>query len=118
VGSHPGGPGAVPALTAADAIAAVAGGAALVDVRERSEWAAGHAPQALLLPLSELGQRVAELPRTGRVVVVCRSGRRSAGLVTQLVAVGVDAVNLDGGMQAWRDAGGDLVSDAGTPAII
>jgi rhodanese-related sulfurtransferase len=108
----------IPAISATEAITEVAAGAALVDVRERTEWHAGHAPQAMLLPLTELAQRAAELPRTGRVVVVCRSGRRSAGLVAQLVQLGVDAVNLDGGMQAWRDAGGDLVSDAGTPAII
>jgi rhodanese-related sulfurtransferase len=38
--------------------------------------------------------------------------------VAQLVGLGVDAVNLDGGMQAWRDAGGDLICDAGAPAII
>jgi len=108
----------VPAISALEAMAEILGGASLVDVRERNEWDAGHAPQALPLPLTELAQRSAELPRTGRVVVVCRSGRRSAGLVAQLVELGVDAVNLDGGMQAWRDAGGDLVSDAGTPAII
>ena len=108
----------LPSVSATEAIAEIAAGAALVDVRERTEWDAGHAPQALALPLTELGHRAAELPRTGRVVVVCRSGRRSAGLVAQLVELGVDAVNLDGGMQAWRDAGGDLVSDAGTPAII
>jgi rhodanese-related sulfurtransferase len=93
-------------------------GAALVDVRERDEHSAGRAPQAVLLPLSEVPHRSDELPRSGRVVVVCRSGRRSAGLVAQLVAAGVDAVNLDGGMQAWRDAGGPLICDAGSPAII
>jgi rhodanese-related sulfurtransferase len=108
----------IPSVTATEAMAEIAAGAVLVDVRERNEWSAGHAPQAQLLPLTELAQRAAELPRTGRVVVVCRSGRRSAGLVGQLVQLGVDAANLDGGMQAWRDAGGDLVSDAGTPAII
>lgn len=108
----------IPSVTAPEAMAEIAAGAVLVDVRERTEWDAGHAPQAQLLPLTELAQLSAELPRTGRVVVVCRSGRRSAGLVAQLVQLGVDAVNLDGGMQAWRDAGGDLVSDAGTPAII
>ena len=111
-------PGPVPDVSATQAMAEILGGAALVDVRERTEWAIGHAPQALLLPLTELPHRSGELPRTGRVIVVCRSGRRSAGLVAQLVELGVDAVNLDGGMQAWRDAGGDLVSDAGTPAII
>jgi rhodanese-related sulfurtransferase len=112
------GPDSVPSVSATEAMAEIEQGAALVDVRERTEWDAGHAPQALPLPLTELGHRAGELPRTGRVVVVCRSGRRSAGLVAQLVALGVDAVTLDGGMQAWRDAGGALVSDAGTPAII
>lgn len=108
----------VPAVSAAAAMAELADGAVLLDVRERPEWDAGHAPQARLLPLSELERRSAELPRGGRIVVVCRSGRRSAGVVSRLVADGVDAVNLEGGMQAWRDAGGDLTCDAGAPAIV
>ena len=110
--------GGVPAVTATDARAEVAAGAHLLDVREQSEWDAGHAPQAVLLPLSQLASRTDELPREGRVVVVCRSGRRSLGVVAHLLGAGVDAVNLTGGMQSWRDSGGELVADSGAPAII
>ncbi len=107
----------LPAITAADARTAVAAGAVLVDVREPTEWDAGHAPQARLLPLSQLGAHLDELPREGRVVVVCRSGNRSQSVVAHLVGNGVDAVNLTGGMNAWRDAGGELVADTGSPVI-
>ena len=107
----------LPSVSATDARTEVAAGAALVDVRERVEWDAGHAPQAVLLPLSQLGAHLEELPREGRVVVVCRSGNRSQSVVAYLVGNGVDAVNLTGGMNAWRDAGGELVADTGSPVI-
>jgi rhodanese-related sulfurtransferase len=52
-------------------------------------------------------------------VVVCRSGRRSTFAVAQLLEAGIEAANLDGGMQAWQLAGGDVVAATDiTPAII
>lgn len=109
---------AVPGITAVDALAAVASGAALVDVREHAEWTAGHAPQATSAPLSEMAVHADELPREGRVVVVCRSGNRSRQIVAWLRSNGVDAVNLEGGMNAWIASGGLLVADHGVPAVI
>ena len=111
-------PDALPVVSAADAVREVAAGAVLLDVRERNEWDAGHAPQAAFLPMSEINSRLDELPREGHVVVTCRSGNRSQAVVRFLVAQGVDAVNLDGGMNAWRAAGGDVVADNGNPTII
>ena len=50
----------------------------MLDVRQPDEWAAGHIEGATLIPLGELADRVAEVPADRQVVVVCRSGNRSA----------------------------------------
>ncbi len=52
-------------------------GATLVDVRSAAEYASGHAPGTVNIPLQELGRRLAEIPRTAPVVVACASGSRS-----------------------------------------
>jgi len=52
-------------------------GATLVDVRSAAEFAGGNAPGSINIPLPELGQRLAEVPRTAPVVVCCASGTRS-----------------------------------------
>jgi rhodanese-related sulfurtransferase len=79
--------------------------AVLLDVREADEWAAGHAPQAVHIPLSELTERVDELPEGRRVLVVCHAGSRSARATAWLVGNGIDALNVDGGMVDWARAG-------------
>ena len=48
----------------------------LLDVREDDEWAAGHAPDATHVRLSELSARTGEIPRDREVFVICRSGQR------------------------------------------
>ena len=53
-----------------------AGGLPLLDVRTPGEFAAGHAPNALHIPVSELQGRIAEVPEDP-VLIVCRSGRRA-----------------------------------------
>ncbi len=90
----------------------------LVDVREPDEWEAGHAPQAVHVPLGQLGQRLGELPADTRLVMVCRSGNRSGRATEALVKHGHDAVNLAGGMQAWARAGLPVVTDAGGPGRV
>lgn len=52
-------------------------GATLVDVRSPGEFAAGHAEGSVNIPLPELGQRLAEIPKDRPVVVACASGTRS-----------------------------------------
>ena len=84
--------------------------AVVVDVREPDEWAAGHAPGAVHLPLGDLPARIDELPETQTSLpVVCRSGGRSGRAVQWLVQQGFDVVNVDGGMQAWNRAGKSMV---------
>lgn len=91
-----------------------------LDVREADEWAAGRAPTAVHIPMSELAGRLADLPADeDPLYVICRSGGRSARVVAYLVAQGYPAVNVDGGMQAWATAGRPLQSDGpGQPEII
>ncbi len=78
-------------------------GVLLVDVREPSEWAEGHAPNALHRPLGGLDPIA--LPKAETIYVICRSGNRSARATKALVAAGLDAHNVTGGMSAWEAAG-------------
>ena len=101
-----------PEVTAEEAISEVAGGTILLDVREQEEWDAGHAPDARLVPLSQLQERVSELPEDTRILVVCHSGMRSMRATAFLRSEGLDAVNVVGGMVAWAAAGGALSANA------
>lgn len=93
-------------------------GHVLLDVREDDEWAAGHAPDAHHLALSDLDPRALPPGVAGRVLCVCRSGGRSAKAVAVLRDSGVDAVNVRGGMSAWVSAGLPVVRDDGRPGIV
>jgi rhodanese-related sulfurtransferase len=88
----------------------------LLDVREADEWSVGHAPDAVHIPMGEVVARMAELPADRTVHVVCKAGGRSAQVTQYLVAQGVDAVNVDGGMLAWDSASRPMISDNGGPA--
>ncbi|MGC5221073.1 rhodanese-like domain-containing protein [Micromonospora sp. DT81.3] len=79
-------------------------GVPLIDVREPDEFAAGRVPGAVNLPMSQLGQRLHELP-DGAFDVICKVGGRSARVAEALTARGYEAVNVDGGTDAWIQAG-------------
>ncbi len=104
--------GTAPQVGARAAKALLDGGALLLDVREPDEWHAEHAPNALLVPMGRVREQQAELPRDGPIVVVCRSGGRSAAVAESLRGWGFDAVNLAGGMCAWAAAGLPVVHHA------
>ncbi len=91
----------------------------LLDVRESDEWAAGHAPVAHHLPMTELPARIAEVPNDREVAVICRSGGRSGQVVAYLKRNGWDQVrNVEGGMGDWAAAGRPVVADDGQPGRV
>ena len=85
--------------------AGLAGDAALIDVREAGEYAAGHIPGAALIPMGHLASRMSELDRSRPVYVACASGNRSAAMTDLLVANGYCAYSVAGGTQAWAASG-------------
>ena len=91
----------------------VANDAVILDVREPDEWAAGHAPGAIHIPMGELQARLGELSDlgAGSLAVTCRGGGRSSRAVAWLTQQGHDVANLDGGMKAWQAAGKPMVAD-------
>ncbi|KAE8765516.1 rhodanese-like domain-containing protein [Georgenia thermotolerans] len=92
-------------------------GFVLLDVREQDEWDAGHAPGAVHIPMGELPARVDELP-DGELLVVCRSGGRSARSAAWLNHSGYDAYNVEGGMKQWQAAGLPLTAEDGRTATV
>ncbi|AZS37965.1 Thiosulfate sulfurtransferase GlpE [Microbacterium lemovicicum] len=79
-------------------------GVPLIDVREEDEFAAGHVPGAVNLPMSSIGEHLDELPDEP-FDVICQAGGRSARVVEALEARGYDATNVDGGTGEWAQAG-------------
>ena len=76
----------------------------LIDVREPHEWEIGRIPGSRLIPLATLPEALATLDSARDIVVLCRSGARSAKAVRQLQAAGFRRVhNLAGGILRWSD---------------
>jgi hydroxyacylglutathione hydrolase len=87
-------------------------GVAVIDVRNQSEWDAGHIAGARHIQLGSLEARLNEVPRDGVVVVHCQTGRRSAIAASLLAARGfANIINLQGGYAAWASAGFPVVRD-------
>lgn len=75
---------------------------ALVDVREPYEWTVSHLDGALHIPMNEIPTRIGEIPKDREIVMICRSGARSARVQDFLLQQGFTRVkNLTGGMQRW-----------------
>jgi len=86
-------------------------GSFLLDVREQSEWEAGHIEGAVLIPLGQLASRMGEVPKDKTILVICHSGNRSAQARDQLRDAGYTQVtSVDGGMNAWIQAGYAVVT--------
>ena len=80
----------------------------LIDVRQPPEWSGelGHIPEAELITLDTLPDRIEELPKDQTLVIVCRSGNRSAQATSFLKNNGFEEVyNMAGGMIAWNEEG-------------
>lgn len=80
--------------------------AVVLDVRESSEFASGHLPESRHIALGELPGRVGELPSGKPVLIVCAAGPRANRAAAMLRKAGrEDVFVLDGGINAWRQAG-------------
>ncbi|MCY1213689.1 Sulfurtransferase [compost metagenome] len=77
----------------------------VLDVREDFEVAEGMIPGALHIPMGQLQARLSELDPGVHVIVVCRSGNRSARVADALSGAGFSADTMNGGMIAWSRAG-------------
>jgi rhodanese-related sulfurtransferase len=75
----------------------------VLDVRTEEEYASGHIPGAILLPLQQLQERMNELKKDETYIIVCRSGNRSAQASQLLVKEGFKNIyNMTGGMSEWK----------------
>lgn len=83
----------------------------VVDCREQDEWDAAHVDGMTLIPLSVMGQRLAEIDRERPVIVVCHAGGRSLRAAQQLAAIGfTDVKSMHGGLLAWVEQGNPVIS--------
>lgn len=108
--------GAVERVTQASASGVAArvtsGEVTVVDVRSAAEWAHGHLPGALHIPLGSLAERLAAIPPRKPVIVQCQGGTRSAMAASVLLSHGVPGViNLRGGYDEWRREALPIVHD-------
>ena len=94
--------------------AAAADGAVVVDVREPDEYARGHIPNAILMPLASVPVRYSELPAEKPLYFVCAVGARSMQAAQFLAQLGYDTRNVAGGTYDWMAAG--MPVETGLPA--
>ncbi|WP_147534164.1 rhodanese-like domain-containing protein [Bacillus marasmi] len=79
------------------------GNMVFIDVREPDEFAAGHVPGIVNLPLSELSEETADFPKDSEIVIICRSGNRSLQAAEKLQGYGfTNLINVQGGMNDWN----------------
>ena len=111
-------PNGVPTVSVDEVRRDIANGALVLDVRKDDEWGAGRVVGSIHIPLAEVQDRAAELPKGRTIVTVCKDGGRSYKAAYALRQVGYDAVNLDGGLTAWVAAGLPVVDGLGGPGRI
>jgi len=82
----------------------------ILDVRSKEEFDSGHIEGAYLLPVSELENRLAELPQDKPIIVYCRSGSRSTSAANILLEKGFKEIfNMTGGITEWQSKGFPVV---------
>ncbi len=115
--SAEGGAGTVPEVQPEALDGVLAGGAELVDVRNSSEFTAGHLPGAVNLPLGRLAERLDELPRDRPLVIHCQSGMRASVAAGLLASRGFhDVRHLAGDYAGWSKAGRPVEAGEPVPA--
>lgn len=85
-------------------------GTGVVDVRSPEEYAAGHVPGAVNVPLDQVDVRSTELTADPAVHVICQSGGRSMKAAEMLAARGVRVLSVAGGTKAWIESGRPVVT--------
>lgn len=89
----------------------------VIDVRRRSEFASGHVPGAMNIPLAELPEQVSKIPSGWPLAVICAAGYRSTIAKGILERRGLKPLmNVKGGTAAWKQAGYPVQEEQGVPA--
>jgi hydroxyacylglutathione hydrolase len=80
---------------------------AVLDVRDRDEFASGHIPGSWHVPYGDLVDRLSELPRDRAIATICTGGKRSGLAASLLQREGFEQVIHvgHGGVGTWRDLG-------------
>ncbi len=86
----------------------------LIDVRSPQEYAEGHVPGAMNLPMDQAEARLDDLQHRDPVILICQSGTRAKMTCELLKAHHKDLVVLEGGTKAWRDAALPVVKTVST----
>ena len=96
-----------------------ASGALVVDVREESEYAEGHIPGAVNIPIRELTQNLDKIPTDRQVYIYCKSGFRAATSLAALGLVGYDNVlSYKPGWNGWTEAGEEVSTEATMAEVV
>lgn len=97
-------------VTQDEFVTAHTSGAPVVDVRSPEEYAAGHVPGAVNIPLEQVESRRADFASDTPMHVICQSGGRSMKASEMLAAAGVQTLSVAGGTKGWIDAGRSVVT--------
>lgn len=82
----------------------------ILDVRTQEEYDAGHISGSTLIPVEVIGTRLNEIPKDRKILVYCRSGRRSIEASKILVNNGFEEIyNMNGGIDDWIRSGFEVV---------
>ena len=90
------------------------GSAQLIDICSPTEYASGHIPGAINIPMEQISTRIADLRIDSPVVLICKSGQRACATAQLLEASRTDVLVLDGGTRAWKESGGRVVVNTRT----
>ena len=90
------------------------GSAQLVDICSPTEYASGHVPGAVNIPMEQIGAHIGDLRIGAPVVLICKSGQRACATAQHLKASRTDLLVLDGGTRAWGERGGQIVVNTRT----
>ena len=100
-------------LNAADLKHQPAGHSQLIDVRSPSEFASGHIPGAINIPMDQIESRLSDLSR-GPIVLICQMGKRAQMTADILGPCRLDLTVLEGGTAAWLQQGFPVVQSVKT----